>query len=119
VEKTAPYTRMSRTLTDIYVGVYVIRKLQDDLRFSTDEEKFELKYVWQCLRDWKTYAGSGFLSQYLISHRDNLILSGNNYGGVGSISYWCLTHSIYYTNRLKAVVPYSRSRCSRQQSSTR
>jgi len=38
--------------------VYVIRKLQDDLRFST-EEKFELKYVWQCLTDWKTYLGMG------------------------------------------------------------
>jgi MFS family permease len=38
-----------------YVGVYVIRKLKGDMQFSADEEKLKLKYLWQCLTDWKTF----------------------------------------------------------------
>ncbi|KAF8481298.1 MFS general substrate transporter [Russula ochroleuca] len=39
--------------------VYIIRDLKEDMRFSADEEKFELKYLWQCLTDWKTYVTFG------------------------------------------------------------
>ena len=41
--------------SDIYVGVYMIRELRDDMLFGADEEKFRLKYLWQCLTDWKTF----------------------------------------------------------------
>ena len=41
--------------SDIYVGVYIIRKLEDDRPFGGEEEKFKLKCLWQCLTDWKTY----------------------------------------------------------------
>lgn len=40
--------------SDIYVGVYIIRELKDDMPFSADE-KLKLKYLWQCLTDWKTF----------------------------------------------------------------
>jgi hypothetical protein len=40
---------------DTYVGVYIIRKLKGDMQFSADEEKLKLKYLWQCLTDWKTF----------------------------------------------------------------
>ena len=39
----------------IYVGVYIIRELKDDRPFDGDKEKFKLKYLWQCLTDWKTF----------------------------------------------------------------
>ncbi|KAI0283389.1 MFS general substrate transporter [Russula aff. rugulosa BPL654] len=39
--------------------VYIIREQKDDMRFSADEERFKLKYLWQCLTDWKTYAALG------------------------------------------------------------
>jgi len=41
--------------SDIYVGVYIIREMKGDMQFSADEEKFKLKYLWQCLTDWKTF----------------------------------------------------------------
>ncbi len=51
---------MNAILTaDIYVGVYIIRELKDDMRFSSDEEKLKLKYLLQCLTDWKTYVTRG------------------------------------------------------------
>jgi hypothetical protein len=55
---TTPTFRMNATLNR-YVGVYIIRDLKEDMRFSADEEKFELKYLWQCLTDWKTYVTCG------------------------------------------------------------
>ena len=44
--------------SDIYVGAYIVRQLKDDKIFSADEEKFKLKYLWECLTDWKTYVSS-------------------------------------------------------------
>ncbi|KAI0067785.1 MFS general substrate transporter [Artomyces pyxidatus] len=35
--------------------VFVIRRLQNDQKFSAGGENFQFKYVWQCLTDWKTY----------------------------------------------------------------
>ncbi|KAI0001903.1 MFS general substrate transporter [Russula vinacea] len=39
--------------------VYIIRELTEDMRFSAHEEKFELRYLWQCLTDPKTYVTCG------------------------------------------------------------
>jgi hypothetical protein len=52
---TTPTFRKNAILT--YVGVYVIRELKDDMLFGTDE-KLKLKYLWQCLTDWKTFVSS-------------------------------------------------------------
>lgn len=49
---------MNATLT-VYAGVYIIRELTEDMRFSAHEEKFELRYLWQCLTDPKTYVTCG------------------------------------------------------------
>jgi hypothetical protein len=54
-----PTLYMNTTLTRTYVGVYIIRELKGDMRFTAEEEKFKLKYLWQCLTDWKTYATCG------------------------------------------------------------
>ena len=40
------------------IGVWVIRRLQSDLKFSAAGEKFMMKYVMQSLRDWKTWVAS-------------------------------------------------------------
>src|SRR5580698_9353282 len=51
-----PIFRRNAILTlFIYVGVYIIRELKDDRPFDGDKEKFKLKYLWQCLTDWKTF----------------------------------------------------------------
>lgn len=34
-----------------YSGVWVIRRLQEDMKFSAGGEKFKMKYVLQSLRD--------------------------------------------------------------------
>lgn len=39
--------------------VWVIRRLQADLKFSAGGEKFHMKYVRQSLSDWKTYISMG------------------------------------------------------------
>ncbi|THH18088.1 hypothetical protein EW146_g2839 [Bondarzewia mesenterica] len=39
--------------------VFIVRRLQDDMQFSAGGEKFQMKYVWQCLTDWKTYIAMG------------------------------------------------------------
>lgn len=39
-------------------GVWVIRRLQADLKFSAGGESFRWQYLWQCLTDWKTYFAS-------------------------------------------------------------
>lgn len=49
------------TATDanrIVLGVYIVRGLEEDLKFSASGERFDFKYVWQSLRDWKTYVAS-------------------------------------------------------------
>ncbi|KAF9229153.1 MFS general substrate transporter [Gyrodon lividus] len=39
--------------------VFIIRRLRADMQFSAGGEKFKLKYVWQSLKDWKTYIAMG------------------------------------------------------------
>jgi hypothetical protein len=104
-------------LADIYVGVFIIRELKEDMRFSADEERFKFKYVWQCLTDWKTYVAREFL-RTKISHCDDIILSWNMFGNVSAISYWYCSSTLY-SKPFEAVAPYSHSHYSRQQSSMR
>ena len=72
---------------DICVGVYIIREQKDDMRFSADEERFKLKYLWQCLTDWKTYAAREFSLPTKISLRDDIIRSWNVCRSVGAVPY--------------------------------
>ena len=37
---------------------FVIRRLQQDDQFSAAGESLKLKYIWQSLKDWKTWVGS-------------------------------------------------------------
>ncbi|KAG6841931.1 hypothetical protein C0991_005111 [Blastosporella zonata] len=39
----------------LHKGVFVIRRLQADMQFSASGEKFKMSYVYQSLRDWKTW----------------------------------------------------------------
>ncbi|KDQ63397.1 hypothetical protein JAAARDRAFT_121105 [Jaapia argillacea MUCL 33604] len=39
--------------------VFVVRRLQDDMRHSAGGEKLKLKYIWQSLVDWKTWIAMG------------------------------------------------------------
>ncbi|KAI0800960.1 MFS general substrate transporter [Fomes fomentarius] len=39
--------------------VWVIRRLQADMKFSAGGESFKMKYVWQSLVDWKTWLAMG------------------------------------------------------------
>ena len=36
----------------------VVRRLQNDSQHSAAGEKFEMRYMWQSLRDWETYLSS-------------------------------------------------------------
>ena len=47
----------AKFLTDAERTV-VIRRLQSDSQHSAAGEKFEMKYIWQSLSDWKTYLTS-------------------------------------------------------------
>ncbi|KAE9408223.1 MFS general substrate transporter [Gymnopus androsaceus JB14] len=38
---------------------FVIRRLQDDVRLSAAGEKYKKKYIWQSLKDWKTWVAMG------------------------------------------------------------
>ncbi|KAI0689566.1 MFS general substrate transporter [Cytidiella melzeri] len=39
--------------------VWVIRRLQADMKLSAAGESFNIKYVWQSLKDWKTWIAMG------------------------------------------------------------
>ncbi|KAK7468766.1 hypothetical protein VKT23_003267 [Stygiomarasmius scandens] len=39
--------------------VFVIRRLQEDMRMSAAGEKYNKKYIWQSLSDWKTWVAMG------------------------------------------------------------
>ncbi|KAI0814876.1 MFS general substrate transporter [Irpex lacteus] len=39
--------------------VWVIRRLQSDMKHSAAGESFKMKFVWQSLRDWKTWVAMG------------------------------------------------------------
>lgn len=40
------------------LGEFVIRRLQDDMKFSAGGEFYKEKYIWQSLVDWKTWVAS-------------------------------------------------------------
>ena len=40
------------------IGVWVVRRLQADMKFSAGGESFRMKYVWQALSDWNTWLAS-------------------------------------------------------------
>lgn len=42
----------------LVLGVFVIRRLQDDMQFSAAGEPFKRKYIWNSLMDWKTWIAS-------------------------------------------------------------
>ncbi|KAJ3829785.1 MFS general substrate transporter [Lentinula raphanica] len=52
------YPEAARFLTE-EERVFVIRRLKNDVRLSAAGEKFKKKYVWQSLRDWKTWVAMG------------------------------------------------------------
>lgn len=41
------------------LGIFIIRRLQSDNKFSAAGEKFHFKYVIRSLKDWKTWIASG------------------------------------------------------------
>ncbi|KAF5385409.1 hypothetical protein D9757_005389 [Collybiopsis confluens] len=43
---------------EITTGAFVISRLQDDVRLSAAGEEYKKKYVWQSLKDWKTWAAT-------------------------------------------------------------
>ncbi|EAU92674.2 hypothetical protein CC1G_01719 [Coprinopsis cinerea okayama7 len=48
----------ARFLTD-QERAFIIRRLQEDMKFSASGEAFSSEYVWQSLKDWKTYIAMG------------------------------------------------------------
>lgn len=44
----------------IHPGVFIIRRLQSDMKFSAAGEKFYFKYVLRSLKDWKTWVASTY-----------------------------------------------------------
>ncbi|KAF8922717.1 MFS general substrate transporter [Mucidula mucida] len=39
--------------------VFIIRRLQGDMKLSAGGEKYKTKYIWQSLKDWKTWIAMG------------------------------------------------------------
>ncbi|PIL31644.1 MFS general substrate transporter [Ganoderma sinense ZZ0214-1] len=48
----------AKFLTDTE-SVWVVRRLQADMKFSAGGELFKMKYVWQALTDWNTWLAMG------------------------------------------------------------
>lgn len=48
----------------------VIRRLQHDDQFSAAGEKFQAKYLWQSLTDWKTWLSSTSIMLVFLSHAE-------------------------------------------------
>ncbi|KAF8641172.1 hypothetical protein AX17_000807 [Amanita inopinata Kibby_2008] len=44
--------------------VFVIRRLHDDMQFSAGREKFEKRYIWQSITDWKTWIAMGIYAGF-------------------------------------------------------
>ena len=42
----------------LVVGAFLVHRLQSDQQFSAGGERFKMDYIWQCLRDPKTYMAS-------------------------------------------------------------
>ena len=50
----------------VWIGVWVVRRMQDDMKFSAGGESFKMRYVWQSLKDVKTWVVSrSFVSDFL------------------------------------------------------
>lgn len=47
-----------QNLMDLAAGAFIIRRLQSDQKISASGEKFNAKYIWQSLKDWKTWVAS-------------------------------------------------------------
>ncbi|KAF8877869.1 major facilitator superfamily domain-containing protein [Infundibulicybe gibba] len=45
--------------------VFVIRRLQEDMKFSAGGEVFKMQYVWQSLCDWKTWLAMGMFMGFV------------------------------------------------------
>lgn len=56
--KSLPRRFESNVTLTLYLGVWVIRRLQEDMQFSAGGEQFKMKYISQSLRDWKTWLAS-------------------------------------------------------------
>ncbi|KAI0348409.1 MFS general substrate transporter [Trametopsis cervina] len=52
------FPESAKFLSDVE-RVWVIRRLQTDMKFSAAGETFKMKYVWQSLKDWKTWIAMG------------------------------------------------------------
>ena len=61
----------------------MVRRLQEDMKFSAAGEKFKMKYVAQSLRDWKTWVSSMW-SFPKMSNAESELLSGDLHGIVGA-----------------------------------
>ncbi|KAH7912569.1 major facilitator superfamily domain-containing protein [Hygrophoropsis aurantiaca] len=57
------FPETAKFLTDAE-RVFVIRRLRADMQYSAGGEKFNMKYIWQSLRDWKTYLAMGIYVGY-------------------------------------------------------
>ena len=62
-------------------GAFVVHRLQSDQQFSAGGENFKMDYVWQCLRDPKTYIASERI-HFFCFEMVLKSLSGNIYGVV-------------------------------------
>jgi len=52
------FAKSHKRAVDRILGVFVIRRLQEDMRMSAAGEKYNKKYIWQSLSDWKTWVAS-------------------------------------------------------------
>ncbi|KAG6862418.1 hypothetical protein C0995_011858 [Termitomyces sp. Mi166 len=46
--------------------VFVVRRLQEDMQFSAQGEKFQMSYVYQSLNDWKTWVAMGIYTGFAL-----------------------------------------------------
>lgn len=49
-----------------YSGVFMIRRLQDDMQFSAAGETLKREYVWKSLTDWKTWIASRSIRSFMV-----------------------------------------------------
>lgn len=61
-------------------GVFVIRRLQDDMQYSAGGETFNKRYIWKSLTDWKTWIASKWYIFVSIDPSLTSILSGDIHG---------------------------------------
>jgi hypothetical protein len=97
-----------------YTGVFIIRRLRNDNKFSAAGEKFRAKYVLSSLKDWKTWMASECSWLGTFHHFVNLYHSGDTRGFVSTtpLIFW---HRM--TLPLQAMVRYMHSHFSPHPSS--